>query len=164
LPLYKPTATIRRKIPRSLALVPKGLLELFGRLVDGCEPWPLFLHGSAGTGKTCAVLALCDVIPESFYLTSEDAADSVIGDKLTWQIIAEKRLVVVDELGSREKVGDLHYQAVKRLADLRDRQPTVYVTNITPDDVGRLYDDRIASRLLCGSIFELAGDDRRMQP
>lgn len=99
----------------------------------------------------------------SYYLNAEDAADAVMhGTQIVWEVIEQRHLVVLDELGSREKVGDLHYQAVKRITDLRDNQPTIYIANLAPAALARCYDDRIASRILCGSIFELSGNDRRM--
>ena len=55
------------------------------------------------------------------------------------------------------------FVAVKKFAELRDGQPAIYVSNVKPETLGTLYDDRIASRVLCGSWYELVGDDRRMK-
>jgi chromosomal replication initiation ATPase DnaA len=39
----------------------------------------------------------------------------------------------------------------------------VYISNATPDEIARLFDDRIASRLVAGTAFEVAGPDRRVK-
>ena len=81
-----------------------------------------------------------------------------------FQRIAEKDLAVLDELGQRATVGDLHYSAVKKFADARELHAgrvAVYISNLGPKGFAALYDDRISSRVLCGSRYELKGRNRR---
>lgn len=136
--------------------------------MSGRAAWPLFLHGPAGTGKTCAALCVCDRVEYAQFWTPEELADGIVrgGMDDAWRRLRECDLAVLDELGARERVGDLHYQAVKRFADCREengRRVAVYVSNVRPERISDLYDDRVASRLLCGTWFELAGKDRRLQ-
>jgi hypothetical protein len=75
------------------------------------------------------------------------------------------RLVVLDEIGARQKVTDLHYSAVKEFADVRELDHSgvaIYISNLEPMQLANVYDDRIASRLLCGTWYKLDGKDRRM--
>jgi hypothetical protein len=54
---------------------------------------------------------------------------------------------------------------VKNFADARAinaRGVAVYVSNVAPNELASMYDDRICSRLLCGTWFELKGPDRRL--
>jgi DNA replication protein DnaC len=146
-----------------MAEVPEPLQAVFRELVTGRAKWPLFLHGSVGTGKTCATLALCDIAKSGMHRTVEELADDMLRAKFDlWPYLAATGLAVLDEVGARANVGDLHYQVVQRFADCRDCKPAIFVSNLAPDQIGKLYDDRIASRLLCGSWFELSGEDRRM--
>ncbi len=65
--------------------------------------------------------------------------------------------MVLDELCCREKLTDLHYVAVKRLIDLRERAGCrlIAISNAVPERLATAYDARIADRLLCGTIFDL---------
>lgn len=81
-----------------------------------------------------------------------------------WADVETKELAVLDEFGTRGTVGDLHYNVVKRFADLREQHRfgvAVYVSNLSPKDIPGLYDGRIASRVSCGTVFCLKGEDRR---
>jgi hypothetical protein len=159
------------------------LMGLFRRLAHGGAKWPLFLYGPAGSGKTCAALALTDLVQTTFYGTPEDLCTIILkGGPRRWApskaeivyrddrpalvAIPAERLVVLDELGARSKITDLHYSAVKEFLDSRElghNRVGIYISNLEPDKLVGVYDDRIASRLLCGTWFELAGKDRRME-
>ena len=138
------------------------LRSIFRSLAAGKAKWPLFLHGPTGTGKTCAVLAFSDFVKAALYFLAEELADAIMAGGIVWQRIGECQLAICDEVGARERIGDLHYQAIKRFADLRDHRPAIYVSNCHPDALGKLYDDRIVSRVLCGTWYECQGEDRRM--
>lgn len=160
----EPTMSMLKEIPRRLNLVDPELRKIFRGLVSGEFRWPLYLWGSVGTGKTLAALCLCDHIPDSRYLTVEALADAVVSQDTTeWRNLLVSRLVVMDELGARQKDSDLHYKAIQKLADIRERRRrvAVYVSNLSAEQLAALYDDRIASRLSCGTVWQLKGDDRR---
>ena len=155
-------------VPRRLDRVDARLLVLFNRLVSGAEPWPLFLFGPSGRGKTSAALALCDVTATATYADLESLATATMSSpdeaNHIWERVGSKQLAVLDEIGVRERTGDLHYAMLKRFADLREQQAgrvAIFISNVEPDQIPRLYDDRIASRILCGACFRLDGDDRR---
>lgn len=162
-------------MPRSLALVDHGLRNVFRELVAGREPWPLYLYGPAGTGKTRAALCLCDAVTKATYVTVEDLCNQVMGRSwgglnfgdddpaLSWE--EKLDLAVLDEIGCRQNVGDLHYNVVREFADDREfhhGSVAVYVSNLSPEQLAQVYDARIASRLLCGTWHHLDGQDRRL--
>lgn len=148
------------------AVAPK-LRAAFQRLAEGNGRWPLFLFGPAGSGKTSAALALCDIADSAAYYSAEELADFVMAfgpaeAMAEWGRIGSKSLAVLDEIGARQKVGDLAYSVVKRFADSRREQmPAIYISNVHPSLIADLFDDRVASRLLCGTILELTDNDRR---
>lgn len=80
-----------------------------------------------------------------------------------WAKLARAHLVVVDELGSRDRVSDHHYECVKRIIDERQGQPLALASNHDIEALARLYDDRIASRIAAGTVLGLDGDDRRLK-
>jgi hypothetical protein len=142
-------------------------------------PWPLFLCGLAGTGKTCAALCLLDYSGGEYHTVS-GLCDLVIraqqgrlewfsggyGGKVwpekLWESLANTPLLVLDELGTREKVSDQHYEVVKNCIDKRHGKPLVVISNLELDRVAAIYDDRISSRLVAGTVFEFTGKDRRL--
>lgn len=154
---------------RNLRAVDPALLRVLGDLAEGRAPWPLLLYGNCGSGKTSAALALADIIETASYHTAESLASFVMnhhGHEAEAELdrIGGKHLAILDELGTRLNVGDLAYSVVKRFADVREieaRRVAIYISNVPPAKLAELYDDRIYSRLTCGTVFELTGDDRR---
>lgn len=140
-------------------------------------PWPLVFVGDVGTGKTCAALSLLDWVAGSRrYFTVADLCDELIAvqggqreygqrkDTVVhwWERFKSVACVVVDELGARTKVSDFQYESVKRAIDLREDRPAVFITNLTLDELAKVYDDRIASRLAGGTVIQFDGEDRRI--
>ncbi len=156
---------------RAWSRVDAKLVAVLRDLAVGKRPWPLLIHGAPGTGKTCAGLCLADVVETASYYTVEEVCDAVMGRGGTdvadlWRKIETKALVVLDELGTRERVGDLEYSSVKRVLDVRETKHhrcLVAISNVPPDALVELYDRRVYSRLTCGTVYHLAGPDRRFQ-
>ncbi len=154
---------------RSLSMVQPQLLDVLDRLVAGNLNWPLLIYGSVGRGKTAAALSLCDVMPTACYWTAEGLASFVLGHDQAeveneFKVIGQKQLAVLDELGARANAGDLGRSTVQRFADAREMfggRVAIYCSNLAPAELAQVYDDRIASRLTCGTIFKLDGQDRR---
>jgi DNA replication protein DnaC len=149
------------------------LLAEFRELIRGSKPWPLLLFGPAGTGKTLASLCLCDITPRATYFTADTLADRVVADREFPEFVKLKQLAVLDEIGTRGVMtgprADLHYRSIKEFADARTGKATIYITNLSPkgkdgnpSPLVTLYDDRLFSRIACGTWFELKGEDRRM--
>lgn len=159
----EPHTHAEARVPRQLDLVDPDLRKVFRALVTGQTPWPLFLHGPVGTGKTMAALCLCDHVDNSYYRTVSALADNRMAKGSDMEHVAKVRLAVLDEIGAREKVGDLIYEVVKEFADRRERhgRVAVYVSNLDAQELARLFDDRVADRLLCGTKHELGGKSRR---
>jgi hypothetical protein len=57
-------------IERSIASIDPALRQSLRRLALGELPWPCFLHGPVGTGKTLAALCLLDhLVEDGLYWT-----------------------------------------------------------------------------------------------
>lgn len=158
-------------------LIDPDLKRTIRALCAGELPWPLFLWGPPGTGKTCAALLLLDHASGMYWTPDELAEDMILASKgqvhyesgrgvtpkALWREIGQRPLVVVDELGVRSKVGEWQYQCLKRLLDAREGKPLVGISNLNLKEIVQVYDDRIASRLAAGTVFHLAGKDRRLE-
>jgi DNA replication protein DnaC len=140
----------------------------------------LYVHGDAGAGKTCALLCLSDHVPGSEYTTAADLCErlarsqqgreewyhegrgGILWPEKLWQSFGRAPLVIVDELGARDRVSDHAYECVKRMIDERHGLPLALTSNHDLESMARLYDDRIASRIAAGTIFHLDDEDRRL--
>ncbi len=149
-------------------MVDSRLRTTLRELATGEARWPLYLWGTSGAGKTMAALCLVDYVPPAgrFYATVGELCDAVMAQeaKGNWKQVREAELAILDEIGERRNIGDLDYTTVKRFMDLRESRQgrvAIYISNLSPGDLQKAYDDRIASRALCGTVFELKGSDRR---
>lgn len=168
-------------IPRCRSELDSGLADCIAELVAGRLEWPLYLYGPVGTGKTCAALLLCDAVGGGcLYYSVDDAAEQRIaamkgllycdatGSRIhphqwraRWRGAA---LGIVDELGIRSEPSAYEYEVVKLLIDTRKGKPLLLIANHPPDRLASLYDQRLASRVSEGTVFELGGSDRRIAP
>jgi hypothetical protein len=169
--LHLPQRRMAAKVPRSLASVDSELLRTWQDLAAGRIAWPLYLWGPTGTGKTRAALCFCDIVEFATYTTVERMCTQIMkrewsGPAARMNANGEQDLAVLDEVGCREKVTDLHYNAVKEFCDDREfraNRVAIYISNVDPQRLPDLYDDKLASRLLCGTWHKLDGHDRRLQ-
>jgi DNA replication protein DnaC len=167
--LVAPHRRLLPNLPRSIEQVTPALRKIFADLAFARRPWPLFLYGPVGLGKTLAALCLCDRAASAAYFTAEGLCSATLESEPAaarelWNTIETKDLVVIDELGTRSNVTDFAYSTLKRAVDARDQhaqRAAVYISNLRPNELAALYDDRLASRVLCGTRLELTGADRR---
>jgi hypothetical protein len=156
------------------AILPEIRLRLFD-LIVGESPWPLVLIGETGAGKTCTALCLHDYF-QGWYTTLADLhqrRNECLGERLFWDdsgaIVVrmtefwsqwEKAgLCTVDEIGIREPT-EAGYETLKSAIDRREQRPLIIITNLNMREIDALYDDRIASRLIAGTVLEMTGDRR----
>ena len=163
--------TVCPGVYRSITQVDPVVLDTFADLVAGSRPWPLYLWGPCGTGKSCAAAVLCDYT-RGLYWSMDEIVDELFesyrgsgsGATSLWGDVASPPLAVLDEIGGRA-VSDTVYGAVKHFWESRQKRGgvAVYCSNLSPDALADAFDDRIASRLLSGTVLELSGKDRRLQ-
>ena len=155
---------------RTLDGITEELKPTLLALIAGELPWPLFLYGSVGAGKTGAALALCDyalgtywgladLVDERHRDFNRHRVERVSSD--IWDRWQRWPLAVLDEIGVRSTVRPTEYDTLKKAVDLRLNKPIIVISNIGPDDLVRLYDDRVVSRICTGTIRKLVGPDRR---
>lgn len=175
----------RPSLARDPRLIPKQAAEAFARCRSGADPWPLFLHGDVGTGKTRFGLLVhdffggywCDfsdllaefVAMRKGELTecnSEIVArdtDCRVSERSWFDHLGRWRLTIVDDVGRK---GDTQAATARdllaRLLDRREGSPTLIISNLEPRDLVAAYDDRVASRLVAGTVVGLVGRDRRL--
>jgi len=182
--LFDPHQILLRHLPgmrRSLAVIEPALREAIRALVSAQAPWPLFLYGRTGTGKTCAALCLLDHSGGEYWtaarLTDDlnsalfgrlvcrgESGSSNVWPEQIWDRIKRTPLMVLDELGQRDKVSGAHYDVVKRVLDERQDRPLLVLSNLDIKGIDTLYDERVSSRLGAGTIVQLRGRDRRVEP
>ena len=114
-------------LTRVVDLIDPKLRTAVNALVTGRRPWPLFLHGPAGTGKTRAMLCLCDRVPAGLYSTVAELCERRIGamrgelwysgpngarvwEGDIWRAWSAAPLVVLDELATRDDVSGFQFE------------------------------------------------------
>jgi DNA replication protein DnaC len=179
----QPQVLLEKHVPRDAGLVPSAVNDHFNALVAGLRPWPFTMYGDVGLGKTCAALCLLDWTGMGFrgghYLTAREFADDLrraengnltwyqsgAGGKVSvadmWKEIHQSVLVVVDEIGCRERANQTQYDSLLRVLDIRFGRPLVLVSNLTPDELTEVYDYRVVDRILAGTVLGMRGKSRR---
>lgn len=165
-------------------------------------PWPLYLFGDAGLGKTCASLVMLDYMGMDAIgarLTScseqirpwmagfidvrsiagvkintdkgrhkwgdKDGDEVVRWDRLL-KVIRQRPLVVFEEIGVGRESTDFKLDSLLELLDQRANDPIrpfVVTSNLKPSEIPQVYDDRVADRVLCGTVHRMEGPSRRMK-
>lgn len=194
----EPKISARPDIVRRLAEVPQSLRSVIRKLVSGESPWPLYLWGDAGVGKTCTALVMLDHCGNDAFLRS--CSDpirpwlagfidvrSIAGIKINidkgkyrwgdgdreevarWdrllKVVHRRPLVVFEEIGVGREAADFRLDSLLEVLDQRANDPVrpfVVTSNIQPSMVPDIYDDRIADRILCGTVHQMVGKSRRM--
>lgn len=162
-----------------MAQIPSALREQMAEVVEGKFPWPMTLLGTVGSGKTCAALALCDHVYRSMYETFAGHCDLLRmaqegklewysngqGGKTTmahmWKGYRDAPLVVLDEIGSREKASDFQYGCLYDMLEFRECRPLILISNLSLEELARVFDERIVSRIIAGTPILVEGADLR---
>ncbi len=178
--MEKPVVRHATSLGRSLGQIPDHARKAIRSCLAGDSDWPLFLHGPAGTGKTCAALCILDHSGGEYFTVTdlcEKLNQSAMG-RLEWNregrggviwpdafrriYLDQPPLLVLDELGLRDTVSDAHYESVYRAVELRARRPFVAISNHPLERLEKIYDARTVSRLGAGTVVEFSGIDRRL--
>jgi DNA replication protein DnaC len=146
-------------------------------IADRSSCGSLLLTGTRGTGKTHLAFAALRAV-------ALDAAER--GGRIAYRVtthpdfnhllrpksdgsheyaldpFAEADLLVFDDLGAGKQT-DWTADSLHRLVDRRwsDNLPTIYTTNLAPDDLTAAVGQRIVSRVFDSTRVLLTGDDRR---
>lgn len=166
---------------RQVEQVPPALWNLFLDLCDGEGKWPLFVYGPPGTGKSCAALCLADRV-EGAKFWQMPALDKQVqevkqgtaewydlgrGGKWTsktwWNYIGSLPLLILDDVGLPEFSSDSQAETLFMALEARDGKPLICTSNLNEDKIGTTYNDRIQSRMCCGTMYEMRGGDRRRE-
>lgn len=85
-----------------------------------------------------------------------------VGEADLWRTRVESaHLLIIDDLGLRRPT-EAQYEVVYEIIDRRGRRPLALSANLSPDQLRDLYDDRVVSRLMRGTVIELDLPDRRI--
>jgi nucleoside-triphosphatase THEP1 len=180
--LKRPLRRVRVSKDRDPRLLRSEVASGIERCVGMESPWPLFLTGPAGCGKSCAALCLADRVDGNVLMNDFDQlcetlrkakfgelvsygthAETIIQPADFWRTWRKAELCIVDEIGTRERASDHAYETLKHAIDKRDGLPLVLISNLALPQIERIFDDRIASRIGGGTVLQFAGEDRRLR-
>jgi len=146
--------------------------------------FPIVLRGPVGTGKSCVAACVYQSWPRAAHWyrleafirdvnTCRTSKDKKVGCKLAdgetiyrteaglWGLADNKNsLWCMDDLGTR-KGTETGYDIVFELFERRTGRPTIISTNLSNEEIAKLYDERIADRLDAGATINISGRSRR---
>jgi len=145
----------------------------------------LYVTGKVGAGKThlaCAVKKKLNadgrvsslVFSADMFLAlhkSFNSKKNAKADKADEDVIIKKYapdsggdIAIFDDVGA-QKVSDYTTDAWYKIIDRRYRNnsPTMFTTNLSPEELDLRLGDRIISRIVSGTVFNFPGDDRRIK-
>lgn len=162
-------------------LIPDGFKRAYDIALNA-NKWPLYVFGDAGRGKSfaagyvAAVVASrgfrCEFVNTAACLScisksaaADDGMASYLGSMVYGSTFKRRLLeagfVVLDDLGTRSPSA-AQYDILRDVIDGRFQMPTLITSNLKPDEIEKVYDGRIGSRLLEGVWYEFKGQDRRL--
>lgn len=99
---------------------------------------------------------------QAIYIEASKLADTCYSPQdVIWRLAEDTtHLVIVDEVA---RITEREYLGMKRLADIRYRGPTLWLSNLSPEMLRGQTDDRLYSRLCCGTVVEVVGPDQRFE-
>ena len=181
LPPQPPVKPIMPEIFRDPDLVLPRIGIAFRGCREGKFPWPLLLSGAVGIGKTRACLCFHDWFGgryDELATYADEFACVRRGEfrDLRWihvpkvferdwiKMMRAERLLIVDDIGRRARESDHVVDTLIRLLICREGgHPMVLVTNLTPEEIQANYDDRIASRMVAGTVVNIESVDQRAE-
>lgn len=137
----------------------------------------VFMFGSVGSGKTHTMAALIrQYVYEGYNCQRINFNDFCIwirstyspAAKTTERDIVEKHReydkLFIDDLGNSTVESQFAYDTLYSLINKRQERmlPTFVSSNMSIDQLGRSFDERIASRLRTAAVIEMKGKDRRL--
>ena len=117
----------------------------------------LYIYGLAGRGKSFMGNAIAaraiergiDTLRLTAYRMTEEVMEGFSTNTSPLPRFTQVPLLVLDDLGTEAMVPNVTAESLFAIADQRSagRLPTVYISNLTPDELAERYGERIASRI-----------------
>ncbi len=178
-----------RKLPASVqmartSLIPVELRKVLSIAIQSGK-FPLYIHGTQGTGKSCLMglvyvswpsraawfsssrltldLARCRMNPEyQCQWTSKDGLAEPQNEWQIWREINEADLLCLDDVASRD-LTDTQADIMREILDRRIGKATICTSNLNETELCSAIDARTASRFVAGTIITIKGKDKRQE-
>lgn len=143
--------------------------------------WPLYLWGKPGSGKTSvAGLIYQEATGRPMWINAGKGFRAVASASAEpqplwgygmiplrevehWLELEERSLVVLDDIALRDRVSEAQFEVMQEFLNRRQGKPTVITGNMSIEQIAKVYDDRVASRIAAGTLIEIDGDDKRLE-
>lgn len=171
--------------PASVEKIPPALRRMIREAIDE-KRYPILVHGPKGVGKTCASACVYRLWPapalwfECGTLLSDvmtcrmssgqGKAGAITRTNSEGQVwheteqnvrdkFAASPLVILNDL-ARRKPTEAQCELLMSLVDSRLGRPLIVTTNLDTEQLAAI-DDRLADRLMAGTVIHVVGDSRR---
>lgn len=143
---------------------------------------PVVLAGRVGVGKSTVAALVARAFNTWAWYASDDLLTTLMdcrqhGSVQRWDAqgyavhtteqqmlrrIEQSAIVVLDDVGTRQ-LSEAQTEALRAVLDCRVRKPLVVTTNCNTQQLIDSVGNRNTSRLLAGSVVQIAGTDRRRE-
>lgn len=135
------------------------------------ETFPIYVCGEAGRGKTFAMASAymrlpglplwLDFQPWLKKMMAVRSGGDGEGERYWLDKIRDASVVCIDDCGIRAD-SEAQQSLFLEVLNTRQGKPMMITGNHNPEQLHKVFDSRIASRLLSGVVFRIKGSDRRM--
>lgn len=147
------------------------LRTVIGGLIRA-KSWPIYIFGDQGRGKTFAMASVMkqwigcamwiDLQPWMKKMMSKRMSpDEPHEETRILNAIQRTSLLCIDDCGIRID-SDAQHSLLLEILNLRTGKPTIITGNYDPGYLPKIFDSRVASRMLAGSAIKILGKDRRL--
>lgn len=164
------------------AKVPPLIATAFRDCRMGKAPWPLFIHGGVGCGKSRFAVVAHFYYGGLSYEFTELVSDyrqckmgelrnefyenrPVVTERMFRAKLESARLLIVDDIGAVAK--DSPHERETLILALNARaagKPAVFISNLSLAELAEVYDDRVSSRMTEGTVCNVKnGTDLRVK-
>lgn len=124
----------------------------------GWKRWAIWLE----TGKAIADVIECRTNGKGYIVRTRGESSWDEWESNIMRKVGSASLACFDDVGLR-RPSEAGYEVFFSLVELRTGKPTIYTGNIPPKELAAIYDDRLASRILRGTVIQYGGEDRRLK-
>lgn len=154
-----------------LSLLPESLQNI---IAEWNEIGGLFFWGPPGSGKTHVAFCIArqflildkpvkrntfrelSLLVRSTYSSNSSELSAI-------RFHLESPLTIIDDIGVRNTESDHGRETLLHIIDHRIEQqlPTILTSNLNPEQIEKLYGQRIGSRLKTYTVIQMSGNDKR---
>ncbi len=144
-------------------MIPPSLRRILETRIDILSVSPWLFWGKAGSGKTCAAVEIYKRWGgmRAFWDAQKTMSAFFEHEYTIRKTLEDADLIVLDDVAARSPTNP-QLDALRMILEWRRGKPLLITSNLGPDALDTVLDDRCASRICAGWCHEFKDADRRL--